>query len=57
MARLRQAGDRARAQIARHAGGILPRLHPDSNGGDRSMEDKLQRVIRAYKALKAAKLV
>lgn len=36
---------------------LLKRLHPDSNGGDRSMEDKLQRVIRAYKALKAAKLV
>jgi len=36
---------------------LLKRLHPDSNGGDRSTEDKLQRVIRAYKALKAAKLV
>lgn len=35
---------------------LLKRLHPDSNGGDRSMEDKLQRVIKAYKALKAAKL-
>jgi len=36
---------------------LLKRLHPDSNGGDRSTEDKLQRVIKAYKALKAAKLV
>lgn len=36
---------------------LLKRLHPDSNGGDRSMEDKLQRVIKAYKALKAAGLV
>ena len=35
---------------------LLKRLHPDSNGGDRSMEDKLTRVIRAYKALKAAKM-
>lgn len=35
---------------------LLKRLHPDSNGGDRSMEDKLNRVIKAYKALKAAKL-
>jgi hypothetical protein len=36
---------------------LLKRLHPDSNGGDRSMEDKLQRVIKAYKALKTAGLV
>ena len=35
---------------------LLKRLHPDANGGDRSTEDKLQRVIRAYKTLKAAKL-
>lgn len=35
---------------------LLKRLHPDSNGGDRSMEEKLGRVIRSYKALKAAKL-
>ncbi len=36
---------------------LLKRLHPDSNGGDRSMEAKLQKVIKAYKALKAAKIV
>jgi len=36
---------------------LLKRLHPDVNGGDRSMEDKLQRVIKAYKALKSAGLV
>lgn len=35
---------------------LLKRLHPDANGGDRSTEAKLQRVIKAYKALKAAKL-
>lgn len=35
---------------------LLKRLHPDSNGGDRSTEDKLNRVIKAYKTLKAAKL-
>ena len=35
---------------------LLKRLHPDANGGDRSTEDKLQRVIKAYKTLKAAKL-
>ena len=35
---------------------LVKRFHPDSNGGDRSTEDKLQRVIRAYKTLRAAKL-
>jgi curved DNA-binding protein CbpA len=34
----------------------LKRLHPDANGGDRSTEDKLARVIKAFKVLKAAKL-
>jgi hypothetical protein len=33
------------------------RFHPDSNGGDRSSEDKLARVIRAGKTLKAAGLM
>lgn len=35
---------------------LLKRLHPDANGGDRSTEDKLARVIKAYKTLKASKL-
>lgn len=35
---------------------LIKRLHPDSNGGDRSMEDKLGKVIKAYKTLKKAKL-
>ena len=35
---------------------LLKRLHPDANNGDRSMEGKLQRVIKAYKTLRAAKL-
>jgi hypothetical protein len=33
---------------------LLKRLHPDANGGDRSTEAKLQRVIKAYKQLQAA---
>lgn len=33
---------------------LLRRLHPDANGGDRSGEDKLQRVIRAYQSLRKA---
>ena len=36
---------------------LLKRLHPDVNGGDRSMEAKLARVIKAYKALKTAGIV
>jgi DnaJ domain len=33
---------------------LVKRYHPDSNGGDRSAEMQLQKVIRAFKALKAA---
>lgn len=31
---------------------LVKRTHPDSNGGDRSAENKLQRVIKAYQLLK-----
>lgn len=34
----------------------VKRFHPDANGGDRSSEHKLARVIRAFKTLKAAGL-
>jgi curved DNA-binding protein CbpA len=33
------------------------RLHPDANGGDRSGEQKLQKVIRAYQSLRKAGMV
>jgi hypothetical protein len=36
---------------------LVKRCHPDANGGDRSAEHKLQRVIKAYKTLAKAKLV
>jgi len=36
---------------------LVKRCHPDANGGDRSAEAKLQKVIKAYKALQKAKLV
>jgi curved DNA-binding protein CbpA len=36
---------------------LVKRCHPDANGGDRSSEDKLQRVIRAYQALRKAGMV
>jgi len=35
---------------------LVKRCHPDANGGDRSAEHKLQRVLRAYKTLRKAKL-
>ena len=35
----------------------VKRLHPDANGGDRSMEDKLREIIQAYNYLRSAKLV
>jgi hypothetical protein len=34
----------------------VKRLHPDANGGDRSNEDKLREIIRAYNYLKMIKL-
>lgn len=36
---------------------LVKRCHPDANGGDRSAEGRLQRVIKAYKTLQKAKLV
>ena len=35
---------------------LVKHTHPDSNGGDRSAEHKLQRVIKAYQVLKKAKM-
>src|SRR5690606_33814786 len=35
---------------------LIKRLHPDTNAGDRSTEDQLQAVIRAYQTLKTTGL-
>lgn len=35
---------------------LVKRYHPDSNGGDRSTEQLLDKVIRAYQTLKAGGL-
>jgi hypothetical protein len=44
-------------EAVRHQYGILvKRYHPDSNGGDRSMEQRLNVVIKAFKALKSTGL-
>jgi len=45
------------AQIRARYTELVKRCHPDANGGDRSSEDKLQRVIRAYQALRKAGMV
>jgi hypothetical protein len=34
---------------------LVKRLHPDANGGDRSNEDKLREIIRAYNYLRTVK--
>jgi hypothetical protein len=36
---------------------LVKRCHPDANGGDRSAEHRLQRVLKAYKTLQKAGLV
>jgi hypothetical protein len=45
------------AEIRRRYTELLKRCHPDANGGDRSTEHKLQRVIKAFRTLQKAKLV
>ena len=32
----------------------MKRLHPDANGGDRSLKDPLREIIQAYHYLKSA---
>jgi len=36
---------------------LVRKLHPDANGGDRAGEHRLQKVIRAYQALRKAGMV
>ncbi len=44
------------AVIRERYGVLVKQYHPDSNGGDRSMEHRLHVVIRAFKALKSSGL-
>lgn len=46
--------DKAKVKARYHE--LLKRFHPDTNGGDRTAEAKLQNVIKAYKTLKKAGL-
>ncbi len=51
---LEPGADKARIKARYHE--LLKRFHPDTNGGDRTAEAKLQRVIKAWKTLKKAGL-
>jgi DnaJ-domain-containing protein 1 len=44
------------AEIRARYAQLVKRCHPDANGGDRSAEHRLQRVIKAYKILRKAGL-
>ncbi|MBU6320436.1 MAG: J domain-containing protein [Alphaproteobacteria bacterium] len=48
--------DATKEAVRERYGLLVKRYHPDSNGGDRSMEARLTVVIRAFKALKASGL-
>jgi hypothetical protein len=48
--------DASATQVREQYGLLVKRYHPDSNGGDRSMEPRLMVVIRAFKALKSSGL-
>ena len=54
-----RAGDikraaRGRPQLRRRYSELVRRYHPDRNGGDRSHEHRLQRVVEAYQLLRRA---
>lgn len=49
--------ERATPEIVRQTyADLVKRYHPDSNGGDRTMESQLHKTIRAYQTLKSAGL-
>ncbi len=43
-----------RAELRRQYSVLVRRYHPDRNGGDRSHEGRLQRVVEAYQLLRRA---
>lgn len=43
-----------KSEVRKRYAELLRRYHPDSNGGDRSLEDRLQKVVAAYQILKSA---
>ncbi len=47
-------GDADRPGLRRRYSELVRRYHPDRNGGDRSYEARLQRVVEAYQVLRQA---
>ena len=47
--------DAAAPEIKARFKELVKRHHPDANGGDRSLEDRLREIIQAYNYLKSAK--
>ena len=45
-----------KAEVRKRYAELLRAYHPDSNGGDRSFEDQLQKVVESYQILKNAGL-
>jgi hypothetical protein len=46
--------DADRKALRQRYAALVRQLHPDHNGGDRSSEDRLQKVVEAYQHLRAA---
>ncbi len=47
-------GNETAEQIKARYKALVKQLHPDANGGDRSFEDRLREIIRAYHYLRSA---
>jgi len=54
LAALNLDGTASAAEIKARYKALVKRHHPDSNGGDRSSEDRLREIIQAYTYLKGA---
>lgn len=48
-------GDADRSALRRRYSELVRRLHPDRNGGDRTHEAQLQRVVEAYQRLRKSR--
>ena len=48
------SGDADRKRLRQRYSDLVRRYHPDRNGGDRSQEGRLQRVVEAYQVLRKA---
>jgi hypothetical protein len=51
---LQLSPDASKADVRKRYAELVRTYHPDSNGGDRSMEELLTKVVEAYQILKSA---